>query len=325
MKLPLLFFTLFSAVLAATAPAQEPPRMLRFYEDNDLINISGRYTDRAYSNGTRADLFYTPAKVPRSFAHRLMPRAGDSSTTTLGWGLMQIMITPTDISKAVPEAGDHHYSGSLFLVHSLHSFNEQKKLGLQSEWVVGVMGPPSLAKETQVFIHRLTGSTVPRGWDHQLATDLLLNYNFTVEKGLFRLRNAVEAVGGLQAFTGTMHSGAALYGTLRAGRLMPHFQSYIGQHLGGPGTLQWYVLLRPGVELTAYNALLEGGFFSEAPSRPAEGEASPHVRRLVTRCDFGFGVSLPNLSLSFTQKTMSSMIKGLPDHTVGNISVAVGF
>lgn len=322
MKISFLYALLLSFFAAGPLAAQ-PKRMFRLYEDNDLFNVSGHATDNAYSNGTRFDYFHHKKGELKSFIYDFMPRAGAGSLNTLGWGFMQVMITPTNIRKAIPEAGDYHYCGALFFIHSLHSTNQESKLSMQSEWIVGIMGPPALAKETQTFMHGLIGSQRPMGWDYQLSTDLLFNYNLTVEKGIASYSKIVEVVSGVQAYTGTMLNGGSLYGVVKIGRLQPYFEDYIGQH-ASVGKVRWYVLFRPSMEVILYNALLEGGFFnnSPVPQIPGDKNEPARVRRTGSQLDLGVGAAIGKCSLSFTHKTMSAMIKGLPEHTIGNISMA---
>jgi lipid A 3-O-deacylase len=321
MKSKFLYLLLFAFFDIGQLAAQ-PHRMFRLYEDNDLFNIQGNATDKAYSNGTRFNYFHRKQGALKSFVYDYMPRAGDSSFNTLGWSIMQIMITPTNILRRVPEAGDHYYSGALFFTHSLHSTNKVHKLSMQSEWIFGVMGPPALGKEAQNLVHGIIGSPRPMGWDYQLATDFLFNYNLTVEKGMVNYRNAVEVIGGAQVYAGTMLNGGSLFGVIRIGRLTPYFEDYIQQHTS-TGKVKWFVLLRPSMELILYNALLEGGFFNDhpVPEIPGEKDGAVEVRRVGSQLDLGVGVALGKCSLSFTQKTMSAMIRGLPEHTVGNISL----
>ncbi|HYH15970.1 MAG TPA: lipid A deacylase LpxR family protein [Flavisolibacter sp.] len=314
----LLLALLFSACIVEA----QYKRLVRIYEDNDLINIYGKVTDKAYSNGTRADFFYQPNKELKFFIYRLFPKAGVNSNTTLGWSIMQVMITPDQIARTEPDPNDFRYAGSLLLTHTLHSANDKQRLNIQSQWVVGVMGPPSMAKETQIWIHKVTGNLPPRGWNHQLPTDLLLNYNLTVEKGLFNYLNAIEFVLAGQALAGSMLQGAALSGTLRIGKLPPYFSNYIQRYVSDK-KLRWYAFVKPSLEVTLYNALLEGGLFNKKDAHQKLSDNGPHpeVQRLVGCFDFGFGTSLKKVSFAFTQKTLSSLIKGQPKHMVGNISI----
>jgi lipid A 3-O-deacylase len=322
MKINILYL-LFLSFITTEYLAAQPQRMFRLYEDNDMFNFSGHATDKAYSNGTRFDYFYRKKGALKSFVYNLMPKAGDSSHNTMGWSIMQIMITPTNISRTVPEAGDYYYSGALFFTHSLHSTNKAHKLSLQSEWIVGVMGPPALAKETQTWVHGLMGYQRPRGWDYQLSTDLLFNYNLTVEKGLASYRKAVEVVSGIQAYTGTMLQGGSVYGVIKLGRLQPYFEDLVQQHTSD-GKVKWYLLFRPSVDLILYNALLEGGYFNNhpLPQIPVEKDASIKVSRIGSRLDIGTGITSGKFSISYTQKTFLALIKSLPEHGVGNFTLS---
>src|ERR1700748_1408863 len=81
-------------------------RLFRIYEDDDFINIRGRGTDNAYTNGTRLDYFYMPRHRPRGVIARAMPKTGDSSVDVYGWGLAQLMYTPNDISSTAYQPDD---------------------------------------------------------------------------------------------------------------------------------------------------------------------------------------------------------------------------
>jgi len=329
-----------------------PTRLLRIYEDNDFINIRGQGTDDAYTNGTRIDLFYTKDKPSRWFIDRNLPKAGDSSINVFGWGLEQLMFTPDDISKSGYQPDDYPYSGALLITHTLYSYNPQKKYDFQTELVLGVMGPASLARQTQEAVHHLIHYQQPMGWDHQFRNDLLLNINFTAEKQLAALGSSAEVIGGAQVFYGTMLNGIAVYPLIRIGRLTPYFKGYLSQysHSGAhPGSKrkarpQAYFVLKPEGALIFTNALLEGGLFTSNPNRKpgkdlgkgsaeAEGPsvqtssaaqpAGPYhdLRRLVYSINYGAVLVSGNFSISFIQNTSSSMMKGLYDHEVGNITL----
>src|SRR5580765_2538643 len=76
-----------------------PTYLLRIYEDNDFLNIRGLGTDEAYTNGTLIDLFYRKKHPSHCWLDRAMPKAGEGSENIYGWGIMQLMFTPRDISQ----------------------------------------------------------------------------------------------------------------------------------------------------------------------------------------------------------------------------------
>jgi hypothetical protein len=318
--------------ITGTAYGQQQYRHLfRAYEDNDLFNVVGGVTDRGYTNGTRADYFYVNNKPARFFLHRMMPKAGDSSINTFGCSIMQVMITPKNILKRVPDKNDYPYSGALFATHSLHSTNAKKKYSWQSELMLGVLGPPSLAQQTQVAMHRLVGYLKPNGWDYQLKTDLLLNVSVAGEKQLAHLNKTVELIGGAQAFTGTALNGLAAWSTLRIGKMEPYFNGFLSRYSTpkeSRNRQQLYFLVRPAVEYTLSNAFIGGGIFNRRnrvipepdPNSDEPIKGNMMRERVVARCDYGVVVSSGRIGLSYTLTSMTPMVKGTGGQETSNIS-----
>jgi hypothetical protein len=308
--------------------------MIRVYEDNDLFNLVGGITDRGYTNGTRVDYFYIKHKPSRFLLNRIMPKAGDSSINTYGFSIMQVMITPRNILKRIPDKNDYPYSGSLFATHSLISSNPIKKYRWQTEWLLGVMGPPSLAKETQQYVHRLVGYIKPNGWDYQLKTDPLVNVSVAAEKELAHINKNFEFIGGAQAFVGTMLNGLSAYSLLRFGKMEPYFNGYLSQYSTAKESKsrgQVYFIIRPAVDWMITNALIDGGIFNRhnkiIPEQdPGSGDPplSNMVRnRVVAKCDFGMVASWGPIGLSYTQSTMTPTVKGTGRQETSNISLYV--
>jgi len=331
---------LLGLCITGAAYAQQPEtykHLLRVYDDNDNINIRGVGTDQGYSNGSRIDYFYIKDKPSRFFIDRIMPKAGDSSLNTWGWGLMQVIMTPKNLIKRIPDKSDFPYAGALFATHSLHSTNSIKKYNWQTELMLGVMGPPSLAKETQRLAHRIVRIVQPGGWDYQLRSDLLLNMSVAAEKELAHINKRIEFIGGAQVFAGTALNGASVYSLIRIGRMRPYFDGYGSQFATPKGIRQrrqFYFIVRPSVEWVLYNALIDGGVFNHNrepvpvrdSTRTDEPEKDPMVRkRIVAKLDYGMVLSLGRVCISFTQTTMTPMVKGTDIQEVGNISVLLAW
>lgn len=315
-----------------TVLAQEPPGnryLFRLYEDNDAMNLYDIGSDKGYTNGTRLDFFWTRNK--KAF---LLPQAGPGSINAHSWSLMQLMITPDNILRRWPDPTDYPYSGALFVTRGLHSANPVKKLSFHSEWLLGVMGPPSLAEATQVLIHQIIQAQRPRGWNYQMPTNLLLNYNFTASKQLVQPRPWMEVIGNAQGFAGTMLNGVTLSSTIRLGRMNPYFNGFIQQFSTDNQQAkrwQFYFILQPAVELVFQNALLDGGVFDHDPKLPPPGyegqryAASLKRNSLITRFDIGAVLSKGNVAVSFTQKSATAPMKGLSRQEVGNVSLHIAW
>ncbi|MBO9200674.1 MULTISPECIES: lipid A deacylase LpxR family protein [Niastella] len=323
---------LWVAMVTGTAYGQQQNtyrHLFRAYEDNDLFNVVGGVTDRGYTNGTRADFFYINNKPARFFLHRIMPKAGDSSVNTYGFSIMQVMITPKNILKRIPDKNDFPYSGALFATHSLHATNAIKRYSWQSELLLGAMGPPSLARQTQVSMHRLVGYIKPNGWDYQLKTDLLLNISVAGEKELAHVNKALELIGGAQVFTGTALNGLSAWGTLRFGKMEPYFNGYMSRFStpkGRGSRQQLYFTIRPSAEYTLSNALIGGGIFNRRnrviPKTDDPNNDEPEMvrERVVARCDYGVVASSGRVGLSYTLTYMTPAVKGTGVQETSNIS-----
>jgi hypothetical protein len=298
--------------------------MVRIYEDNDFMNIHGMGTDESYTNGTRLDYFYRRNKPPRFIDKWMLPRTGKNAINTSHWSLMHIMITPSDIRDAKYRPNDYSYAAALFLAHGLDSYDPKRKFSLQSELIMGVMGPWALGKELQTWFHRVLGYQRPRGWGNQLPNAPLLNYNFTFEKMIWQPGPALEIIGGASAYAGTMLDGGAVHATLRVGHMNPYFgmEPGSGQH---EKKFQVYAFLRPTVEYTWYNALLEGGLFSWRNSRFEFNKSfkTATLNPWMSRIDYGVTVAFHRFMIAYTQKTQSASLKGTRQHEVGNISLYI--
>ncbi|HWK06044.1 MAG TPA: lipid A-modifier LpxR family protein [Puia sp.] len=335
--------------LYAQEQAETPTRLLRIYEDNDFMNIRGKPTDDAYTAGTRIDLFYTRENPSHFFLDRILPKAGDSSVNVFSWGVMQLLFTPDDLSNPDYQPNDYPWSASLTASHSLYSYNPQKKYDFQTELVLGVVGPAALGGPTQKLVHHILQFEQPQGWSHQFRNSPLVNINFTAEKELAAWGPYVEVIGGGQVSVGSMQNSVAVYPLIRIGKFTPYFNGFFSQYTG-PGRqtggkrkrrLQMYFLLKPQAQLVFTNALLEGGLFTTNPNLkvPGKGDSSvtgqtgtpvleseppqPYhdIRRLICSVTYGGVVSTGHFGVSFTQTTASSMMKGLYDHDVENVSI----
>jgi len=323
--------------------------LLRIYEDNDFINIRGLGTDEAYTNGTRIDLFYRKKHPSRWFVDRAMPRAGKGSEDVYGWGIMQLMFTPRDISQTAYQPDDYAYSGALLVSHTLYSYNPLKRQAIQTEILVGAIGPLAMAEQTQIGVHRLIHYQRPMGWSHQFKNDLLLNINITLEKQLAASGRGLELIGGSQVFAGTMLNGVAFYPMLRVGKMESYFRGFLHHYNGGVdgGRLrhrkkwQAYFLVKPEAQFIFTNAMLEGGMFTshpnvamgEAPADPATtdthsgrgGYRHQDLRKWVGSINCGAVFSSGNFGISFIQSSATAMMKGSYSHEVGNVSLYFGW
>jgi lipid A 3-O-deacylase len=332
-------FTIYLSVILLTggqlcAQSQEesPAHLIRIYEDNDFMNVYFRATDDAYTNGTSINLFYSGKKNSSFMLDRLMPKAGRGSVDVYGWGIAQIIFTPNDLNSPLYQPDDYPYSGALFLTHTLYSYNVKKKFDFQTEWVAGVRGPASLAKQTQDLIHQWGGFDTPEGWKYQEADRLLVNINFTAEKQLFSYKGIVEMIAGGQVSAGSMTNAFALYPELRFGKMAPYFNGYISQYAekqnaAGRHGFQIYFRVRPTIQYVLTNTLVQGKAPGAEDPEKRMNESTEQYKPFHDLSPFVFSfrygavLTCGHTGMSFDMNYNSTQLKGLYDHEFGNVTL----
>jgi lipid A 3-O-deacylase len=266
------------AAVAVSLPASgaEPPKVGVFslVVENDLFYGH----DRDYTNGVA--LFWVPAgeRTPGwvlRVAHWLpwFPKEGD---VRHGYVLGQNMYTPRDITVARPPLDDRPYAGWLYGTTGLgvESGRQLDQLAL----TVGVVGPASLAEQSQKLIHRIRGFDEPQGWDTQLGNEL--GVVLTSQRSWRQLASAHPAGIG---FDLTPHVGGALgnvYTYANAGLTMrfgwklpldygpPRIQPSVpgsGLFAAGGG-FTWYLFAGYEGRAVARNIFLDGNTLRESRS-----------------------------------------------------------
>jgi len=329
--------TLFAFFLGRThlfAQEASPTHMLNFYWDDDYLNLQGKGTDRAYTSGQRIDYFYMKQHPSGFFLDRMMPKAGSQHTDIYSWSLMQVMVTPDNISDPSFQPNDYPWSGALFVAHSLYSYNGERKFAFKTEALLGVMGPASLAGSTQRLVHRLINYREPEGWSNQFGNTPLVNAAFSAEKQEWSWNNFLEVIGGARIDAGSLLDELTVYQYVRIGIMNPYFD---GLSMLKPASGQrrrrteFYLFMKPQAEAVAYDALLQGSIFS---SRPTFSDPSPldskaagtpdryhAINHLLVEEDYGCALSVGAISITYTQKPTTAYMKGLYKHNVGNITI----
>ena len=311
--------------------------LLRIYEDNDFLNIRGKGTDKAYSGGTRFDLFYEHKRKALLFQGMLQSNR-DSIVNIGGWGVMQTIFTPNDISDPYFQRYDYFYSGALYIIRSLYSYNPVRHYSFQTEFQLGVRGPAALGKQAQTLLHRMIHYTIPMGWDNQLKNAPVINLNITFEKQVAPVAMNVEVIASGTVYFGTLRNGLTFSPQVRLGLMTPYFNGYISQ-FSGPlahtsrkkNSVQAYIIIKPEMQLVFSNALLKGGLFAQkltvkfdnrsSDVPVANTYAAAAIRHLVYAINYGAVVSSGKFAISFIQNTSTEMRRGTYSHEVGNISV----
>ena len=177
----ILFVVLFPTVgLGAEGEDERFCSTVNLYLENDLFGE----TDQHYTNGIRfscvsQDLssYLKDPDLPdwvREANHRLRFFHSLKDAETLQRNLVisagQLIFTPgeKDISTLIED--DRPYAGYLYLGFAYHIRDREQLDTLELN--VGMVGPASLAEDTQDLIHEVRDIDKFQGWDHQLENEL---------------------------------------------------------------------------------------------------------------------------------------------------------
>jgi len=239
-------------------------------------------TDRHYTNGVRAS-FLSPEdrNYPEAIARLWdrLPLPVDRDHRRIEFALGQSMFTPEDIGRTDLIRDDRPYAGWLYGSMALLSYEEGDNADLESlELDLGVVGPASLAEQTQIKWHALIGTRDPRGWDNQLDNEpgFVLSYSRKWR------RLAPETFLGMQVDLtphatlnlGNVLTSAAVGATLRLGVDLPSDfgpprirPSLPGSALFDPDKpWAWYLFAGFEGRYVLHNIFLDGNTFRDSHS-----------------------------------------------------------
>jgi len=197
-----------------------------------------------------------------------------------GIAIGQVIQTPDDLSRSDLIEDDVPYAGALTLQATWYAFNDDEFRGF--EITAGVVGPPSLAEQTQKTVHKLIDSTDPKGWDHQLKTEPVINLNYMRKKKIWRWGNpaglsfdtAIDGNVGL----GNLFTQVSAALEMRFGHNMPRGFVYVPDPIGlsmhymaslkpaNPQAASVYATLVLRGSAFAHNIFLDGNTFRDSHS-----------------------------------------------------------
>lgn len=292
---------------------------LKISFENDFLNFRGDGTDRYFTNGLRIDYFFKKQKI--KFPSSLLLKISNDKNL-YSWSVAQYMFTPSSIDVANIQYNDRPYAGALFAIHSLSSFDYTNRLKLSSQIFFGVMGPMSLAEETQIFVHSTFNYPRPKGWANQVPNDIIINYNIQLEKELIYISGKLLISGNIETFNGTLYNAMGAGFMMKVGRINNYFRENNAENTMLNHKTQFYVFMKPAARVIYSNALLEGGIITNI-NQAHKGYIlnKDQIERLNVFADVGVIYERPKFGLAIMQKMRTSDFKGGNAMEVGSISL----
>ena len=275
-------------------------------------------TDRFYTDGVSLSRAHTGSSWLDPLADWL---PWGSGRRTVGYEAGQIMVTPSDTTRPIPDPNDRPYAGILSVGLSLHVERDNHYNGLK--FITGVVGPWSLADETQKQVHRWVSSGQPQGWDYQLHNEPIFNLVYE-HRRKYRLLGepqgfAVEVLPAGNVMLGNVLTQGQIGGQFRFGYNIPDdFGTTLMRgmvHLPPPrpptdaNAPKWgvYVFGGGNANLVLHNITLDGNTWKDSPSVDKEW--------FVPAAEVGMAVANRRFTVAFAYVFWGKEFKGQPDYS----------
>lgn len=295
--------------------AQSHSSEIGLQSDNDAFLTQG--SDRYYTNG-----FFL------HYRHAL--KTSDSSplqNKVLGFELGQKIFNAQ--AGRIPEARyiDRPIAGYLYAgtnLNLLYKNESNLKIGAQ----LGVIGPTSLAKETQTFIHNTFGLYPIDGWQYQIKNAVQLNLSAEYNKLLAR-ESWIDLSLTSYANVGTGFTGAGAGPLIRIGNFNQLFNSFSTQSTAIANTVtplhkhELFFYYKPQFNLVVYDATIQGGLFNSSATYP---EIIGKIKPAIFSQEFGLAYAGDRWILNAAAYTrIKETTLMLAPHQWGSITILYRF
>ena len=166
--------TLVAGLLLVSAAASAEENRLSMIVQNDLFvgRDGGGYTSGiALSHMRSTAPGETSIEVP-GILSAVAPLLGVGAATLSTTSIAQMMATPKDITRKIPDPNDVPYVAALWV--DIGQVSVREDVADMFSLKLGALGPAAGGRRTQTFIHRIINADRPQGWDTQGPNRLLV-------------------------------------------------------------------------------------------------------------------------------------------------------
>ncbi|RDC55403.1 lipid A deacylase LpxR family protein [Pedobacter chinensis] len=280
--------TLLLCLVCTAGFSQSFKNEFGFKTENDAYLAT--LNDRYYTNGLF--IYFRRAIDPAKFSDKIEKKTYEISVGqkiyTSYWGQV-----------AKKEDQDRPFAGYLYAGGAYSIFYKNESV-LKTSAEIGTVGPNSLAKDAQRFLHKTVGFYPPAGWDYQIKNELTVNLAANYSKLLYRTDDhVVDFSGQGYANLGTTFSGLGTSVLFRAGRLNQLFNTaYHNAVIGDSKTAvlnnsEFFFYAKPQLNIVAYDATIQGSLFND------ESPVTFGVKPIVFEQQFGVNYSSKRFTIDF--------------------------
>lgn len=278
----------------------------RYYFDNDFFANNDYY----YTQGQGFEL--ASPKLLKNPINYLFIKLKNSEQK-YGLSLEQIGFTPKDIVSNEILYNDRPYAAVSMLKSFLVSTDTIHKTTFSSTLSLGIIGPFNSGKEIQTMIHKWIGKDIPLGWQYQIQNDLILNYEISHEKQLYRLNNLFALNSNAKLRLGTMNTKISGGLTTTFGKINSPFISVKTKN-----NFQIYGYWQGLVTAVGYDASLQGGLFNKNSPYIITNQ---NMERFTFQRNFGIVLHHKKLYLEYYRSWLSKEFETGETHSWGGFRI----
>ncbi len=286
--------------------------------DNDFWDM----TDYYYTNGIYIALHHTVFAF--SPLAKLLIKHKNKGQEIHGLVLVQNMYTglKPKIDSIIP--GDRPWSSYSLLGQFLYAYDTQNKRRHFSQISIGLLGPKSGGAFLQTLAHAvIPTNSPPQGWHHQIATDVILDYQYELTTILYeQSRFESYAIGAIRA--GSLRNHLRWGFGARYGKFVPFYigkQDYTKAWRHHKQAFKASLHANIQTQWIGFDAGLQGGLFNRTSEYSLPASA---ISRFVVCGQLGFRLSYGPWELSVTQFWKSKEFTEGKDHKYIQLRIGMG-
>lgn len=292
-------------------------KILEIYFDNDFWD----YTDYYYTNGIRLG-FIHPIFSNSPLSYLLVSNA-TNGLDYYGVQLVQHMYTGSQPKVDTTIPGDRPWAAYSIIGQYAISFDWAKKIKHESEINIGVLGPKSGGGFLQDLVHTvLPNNSPPEGWENQIKTDIILDYQYRINTSLFEAKY-FESYLKASVQVGTLRDNLKWGIGAKYGVFTPFYKDFQNQAYQKKVQKTYFSIFGDiETQLIGYDATLQGGVTDRTsiyviPTR--------NMERFVIQGFLGLEFTYKKIHLQFIQYWKSKEFKTGKDHKYVSARLYIGF
>ena len=284
--------------------------------DNDTYYL----TDYYYTYGLEIELFLPVFN--RTPLTLIFPKVSKNSNLITSIAIAQRLYTPKNIRDTLVQFNDRPFAATLEIDHTMLSYDNESGVEFLSTVQIGVMGPIAGGEKFHQKIHDWIKSPDPKGWDYQIANDIILNYDFFVNYPLIYTPSCKLATTG-RIRGGTLFDDIGIGLNFAAGKNQFELK-------GDPKVskiernkkLKFFFSTDAFLKLVLYNATLQGGIFSNNDPYVL---VYSEISTFVFSANATFGLLWHGVSLSYTHNFLTKEFDIGTNHNYASFMLTVYF